>query len=114
MAMSADVRAQPADQAPAVDGSLSPVPWPAEPRERCDFYHRTRTFPEDVARWRREFVRKVNNDQEHFPAASVAGSGEAIRDLVDEGVTYLREIARMLALLYGTPRLGNKEDPVDE
>jgi DNA (cytosine-5)-methyltransferase 1 len=33
---------------------------------------------------------------------------------VDDGISYLREIARILELLHGTPRLGNKDDPVDE
>jgi DNA (cytosine-5)-methyltransferase 1 len=34
--------------------------------------------------------------------------------LVDDGISYVREIARIAALVHGTPRLGNKEDPVDE
>lgn len=33
---------------------------------------------------------------------------------MDEGISYLREVARILAVLYGTPDLGNKPDPADE
>jgi hypothetical protein len=32
----------------------------------------------------------------------------------DDAISYLREIARILAVLYGTPDLGNKPDPTDE
>jgi len=54
--------------------------------------------------------------QEHalFPRVPRNASQEEVRALVDDGITFLREIARMVALIHGTPRLGNKEDPVDE
>lgn len=89
-------------------------PWPPEPRERCDFYHRTRTFPEDVTEWRKAFVAKVIQERDLFPRVRRGATPEQARDLIDDGISYLREIARMAAVLYGTPRLGNKEDPVDE
>jgi len=38
----------------------------------------------------------------------------AVRQLVDDGESYLREVSRILHVLYGTPDLGNKHDPVDE
>jgi len=34
--------------------------------------------------------------------------------MLDAGIAYLREVARILAAIHGSPRLGNKEDPVDE
>jgi site-specific DNA-cytosine methylase/endonuclease III len=34
--------------------------------------------------------------------------------VLDEGISYLREVARILAILYGSPNLGNKADPTDE
>ncbi len=34
--------------------------------------------------------------------------------MVDDGISFIREIARMMAVLHGTPNLGNKKDPVDE
>ncbi len=59
-------------------------------------------------------VEHVINMPKMFPAVSHDGSHQVVRALVDEGLSYLRELARMLALLYGSPSLGNKEDPVDE
>ncbi len=41
-------------------------------------------------------------------------AAEGLSDLLDEGISYLREVARILAILYGTPNLGNKADPTDE
>ena len=44
-----------------------------------------------------------------------AGKGEAsIRETIDGAIEMLREIARTLAVLHGSPDLGNKSDPVDE
>ena len=91
-----------------------PVPWPPEPRERCDFYYRTRTFPEDVVAWRRQLVARVMENRQLFPGVPRGATHEEVRALVDEGIAFLREISRLTALLYGSPRLGNKEDPVDE
>lgn len=86
--------------------------WPVEDRERRDFLHRIRTFPEDVAVWRKELCRTVVADRERFPTAPPSPS-EA-RPFVDDGISYLREIARLFAALYGSPDLGNKKNPVDE
>ena len=47
-----------------------------------------------------------------FPAA--AGAGDQLSTLIDEGISFLREIARIVAVLHGTPNLGNKSDPTDE
>jgi DNA (cytosine-5)-methyltransferase 1 len=100
--------------------------WPFTGRERRDFYHHPREFPPDVARWRTGLVDVVKSDHERFPdiserAARAAASAmpadqtrDAVRDLVDDGISYLREVARIVAVLYGTPDLGNKPDPVDE
>jgi DNA (cytosine-5)-methyltransferase 1 len=49
-----------------------------------------------------------------FPGVPRDATHEDVRALVDEGIAFLREISRLTALLYGSPRLGNKEDPVDE
>jgi DNA (cytosine-5)-methyltransferase 1 len=88
--------------------------WPLEPRERMDFLHRIRTFPGPVAEWRKRMVTLVEEDRELFPSVPTGATQEEIRALVDAGVSYLRDIARIAALLYGTPDLGNKKDPVDE
>jgi len=105
------VRRRPVVSAPRRDAA---DPWPPDPRERCDFYHRARVLPDDVAAWRKEFVTRVLKDPRGFPGVSRRATREEVRALVDEGISFLREVARIVALLHGTPRLGNKSDPVDE
>jgi DNA (cytosine-5)-methyltransferase 1 len=90
------------------------VPWPPEKSERCDFYHRIRTFPPDVNIWRKALVAQIKKNPALFPVLSNRSTVEDIRDRLDDGISYLREVARITALLYGTPTLGNKVDPVDE
>jgi len=90
------------------------IPWPPDPRERADFYHRVRAFPEDVSKWRKNLVARVMRDRDHFPGVPRNASQEEVRARVDDGISYLREIARITALLHGSPRLGNKDNPVDE
>ncbi len=87
--------------------------WPPDNAERRDFYHRTRTFPASVRLWRAAIVKRVLAEPERYPLAAGETSQQA-RSRVDEGISFIREVARILSLLYGTPRLGNKEDPVDE
>ncbi len=105
--------------------------WPSDDRDRRDFYHRPREFPPAVAAWRAALVERASAKGSEFPlalraardaaaAATAAGEDprqavvERVRELVDEGISFMREIARMVAVLHGTPRLGNKTDPVDE
>jgi len=99
----------------------SPIPttadlsgWPLDPRERADFYHPPRVFPEDVSTWRRRLVERLIAGRGRFRRIRKAALLEEIRGGVDEGIAYLREVARILAGVHGTPRLGNKEKPVDE
>lgn len=86
--------------------------WEAHPSERRDFYHRIRVFPPEVADWRRRFQAHISAHRARFPGA--ASAGENVVAKIDEGISYLREVARVLALLYGNPTLGNKSDPTDE
>jgi|SRR5262252_2963350 len=65
-----------------------PIPWPPEPRERCDFYYRTRTFPEDVLAWRRRLVARVIENRRLFPGVPRGATHEEIRALVDEGIAF--------------------------
>jgi DNA (cytosine-5)-methyltransferase 1 len=96
--------------------------WPFEARERRDMYHRPREFPADVQRWRSSMVDAAIDDRKRFPRSYKLGASakersraiEQVRPLVDDGISFLREIARIMAVLYGTPDLGNKKDPVDE
>jgi DNA (cytosine-5)-methyltransferase 1 len=101
----------------AAGEEAAPVPpdlsgWTPHPSERRDFYHRIRVFPPEVARWRKEFIRHVEDHPARFPLA--AADREELLAQVDEGISYLREVARVLAVLYRSPNLGNKEDPTDE
>ena len=87
--------------------------WSPAASERKDFYHRVRAFPAAVRRWRQALVKQVLSEPVRFPLAAGL-SNEDVRPMVDDGITFLREIARILTVLHGTPRLGNKDDPVDE
>lgn len=95
-------------------GTVSPDPsgWPPHPSERRDFYHRVRFFPPDVAAWRQRLAGHVVARPDLFPAASA--DREQLLEQIDAGISYLREMARILAVLHGTPDLGNKHDPTDE
>jgi len=87
------------------------VPWPPDPRERSDFYHRTRAFPDDVSAWRKRLVGRVMQERDLFPRVPRNARQDEVRALVDDGITFLREIARILALIYGTRPLTRKEEP---
>jgi DNA (cytosine-5)-methyltransferase 1 len=87
--------------------------WPPHPAERRDFYHRIRAFPPEVSAWRKRILRPIADNPVQFPLGS-STSVEEIQRRLDDGISYLREIARILAVLYGTPDLGNKPDPTDE
>src|SRR5262245_226654 len=101
---------------PAVEdgvlASLEVSGWRAHPSERGDFYHRIRVFPPEGATWRQELLCHVQEHPERFPRA--ATDRERLTAQVDEGLSFLREVARILAVLYGSPDLGNKQDPTDE
>lgn len=125
--------ATPAD----VPRRISSSGWPPDERERRDFYHRPREFPPEVARWRAAMVERIRGDRDRFPLAARAVKAalergreeaggklareteeqvtvETLRGIVDDLISALREVARIAAVLHGTPRLGNKADPVDE
>jgi DNA (cytosine-5)-methyltransferase 1 len=59
-------------------------------------------------------VLRISKDRQGWAQLAPSTSNAQIRTLLDEGISYLREITRIAELLYGTPRLGNKNDPVDE
>lgn len=87
--------------------------WTAHPSERRDFYHRIRAFPPEVAAWRRRLLERIAAEADRFPLA-VGLEGESLSAALDSGISYLREVARILAVLYRNPTLGNKADPTDE
>jgi len=100
--------------ADADDTPLSPdrSGWTPHPSERRDFYHRIRVFPPEVLAWRKRFLRHVAEHPDRFPAAAAQPDQAQVR--IDDGISFLRMVAHILAALYGTPDLGNKPDPTDE
>jgi DNA (cytosine-5)-methyltransferase 1 len=88
--------------------------WPLHPRERCDFLHPPRAFPPGVREWRERLVDRVLVERKTFPGVPRGADRDAVRAIVDEEISWIREVSRTLALLHGTPRLGNLPDPVDE
>src|SRR5262245_15095090 len=86
--------------------------WTPHPSERRDFYHRIRVFPVDVTAWRLRLIAHVQDRPDLFVDAPI--DREQLLERADAGITYLREVARLLALLYQAPDLGNKQDPTDE
>jgi len=87
--------------------------WTPHASERRDFWNRIRMFPGEVFRWRKRLLRELAQTpgRSHLAASP---SADQLQDRLDAGISYLREVARILADLYGTPDLGNKQDPVDE
>src|SRR5262245_26494340 len=105
------------EAATLADEDVSPVApdpsgWTPHSSERRDFYHRVRVFPPAVSEWRKRLVAYVQANPSQFRDSG--GDREEILSRIDEGISYLREVARFLAALYGSPDLGNKEDPTDE
>jgi hypothetical protein len=88
--------------------------WTPHTSERRDFWHRLRAFPREVVAWRKRMLRYLADQPDRFPAAAAVAAPGDVQERLDTGIRLLREIARMLAVLYGTPDLGNKTDPTDE
>ena len=61
-----------------------PSGWQPHLNERRDFYHRIRLFPEDVARWRKSFLRHVAENPGRFPAR--VSQPENLQGLIDDAV----------------------------
>jgi len=84
--------------------------WPQDARERGDFYHRPRVFPDGVRQWRDALVGKIAENPARFPAIPRNSSSDEKRTLIDDGLARLREITRIVELLYGTPGVGTAPD----
>ncbi|WP_435007960.1 DNA (cytosine-5-)-methyltransferase [Tundrisphaera lichenicola] len=103
---------------PAVEEDVTPVApdltgWTAHPSERRDFWNRIRAFPPEVVGWRKRLLRELAEKTGRFTLASGV-TAEQLQERLDSGISHLREVARILAVLYGSPNLGNKADPTDE
>jgi DNA (cytosine-5)-methyltransferase 1 len=92
----------PAEALP-VDATES-QPWPFESAERGDFLHRVRAFPEEVRDWREQLADRVVASGHDF-GIEPGTPRDLVRALLDEGISRLREVARLAARLYplGSP-----------
>jgi hypothetical protein len=88
--------------------------WTPHTSERRDFWHRIRAFPREVVAWRKRMLRYLADQPDRFPAAAAVAAPGDVQERLDTGISFLRAIARMLAVLYATAGLGNKTDPTDE
>lgn len=87
--------------------------WPPDDKERRDFLHRPRSFPRSVTSWRKRTVSRCLDGDGSLRAPRGADRA-GVTGRLDDGIAHLREVARVLEVLHGTPRLGNHDDPVDE
>ena len=116
----AKVKQKPITKEPEIIGDEDIVPvapdrsgWTPHASERRDFLGRIRAFPPSVSTWRRQILDRIRTGKPPLPLTAKLDP-EKINDHFDIGISYFREIARILAVLYGTPDLGNKLDPTDE
>ena len=103
---------------PAAEDDGTPIApdgsgWPPHPSERRDFLNRIRVFPPSVSTWRRRILERIRTGRPPLPISGQVDD-DRLNERLDEGISCLREVARILAVLYGTPDLGNKADPTDE
>jgi DNA (cytosine-5)-methyltransferase 1 len=87
-------------------------PWPAA--EVNHVLGTPKKLDDDVKRWRTRLITQIQEGEIECDPALVGLERTGVAARVDEYTGLLREIARILALLHGTPDLGNKSDPVDE
>src|SRR3954468_15739409 len=95
--------------AQGVEEDLTPVApdvsgWTPHPSERRDFWNRIRAFPPEVVGWRKRLLKELAKAPGRFSLATGL-SGEQLQERLDAGISHLREVARILAVLYGTPDL---------
>lgn len=103
---------------PAGEEDATPVApdrtgWTPHPSERRDFWNRIRAFPPEVVGWRKRLMKELAERPGRFTKASGLAPDQ-LQERLDSGISHLREVARILAMLYGSPDLGNKPDPTDE
>src|SRR2546422_5532197 len=107
------VRTKPAPVSKAArdicDSAAGRAGWPLEPRERSDFYHEPRVLPPEVAEWRHELVDRIIKKPAVFGCVRDNWSIRDARQVVDEGIAYIREVARILSLIYRRTGKDNSE-----
>ena len=104
------------EEALAVEDDIAPVApdrsgWTPHASERRDFWNRIRAFPPEVVIWRRRLLRELAERPWAFHVWLRDSPLKQLQERLDSGIGHLREVARILAVLYGSPDLGNKPDP---
>lgn len=93
--------------------------WPWHPRELGGFFARPQSLSATHRTWRDQLVERLADGSPDSIKTSSNDEGPGsdknfLKAAVDETVERLREMARILGVLHGSPDLGNKSDPVDE
>src|SRR5580704_16293368 len=76
---------------------------PCDSRERCDFLHRLRDMGEEFSRWRNQLINKVTFDRHLFVPRPSKDKLPDVKAALDQGITELREIGRIVSFIYGLP-----------
>lgn len=77
-------------------------------------YQKAKRFTRDESRWRRRLLSRILSNPAGFGLDGALITRKSLRDTLDEDLATLKIVARVLELLYGSPRHGNKDDPIDE
>lgn len=75
--------------APVAEASSS---WVFEPQERGDVFHRVRILPEALKEWRHRAAKRLAEQRKL--------AIEPAREMVDEGISRMREVLRVLGLVH--------------
>jgi hypothetical protein len=73
--------------------------WTPHTSERRGFWHHIWALPREVVAWRKRMLRSIADQPERFPAAAAVAVPGNVQERLDTGSRFLREIARMLAVL---------------
>ena len=71
--------------------------WAPHSSERRDFHNRIRAFPLSVSVWRKKLLERVRTGTPPLPINETSNN-EKVCDHLDEGISYLREVSRILAI----------------
>ena len=80
--------------------------WPRDARERGDFLHPPRLFPDGMREWREKLVDLAMARRDAFGSLTKTSTRDDARLLIDEGLAVLREVDRILRLAGPTKTVG--------
>lgn len=77
-------------------------------------YPKAKGFTQEESRWRRCILKRIASNPVDFGLDTTSIRRSSVRDAFDEDLATLKIVARVLELVYGSPRHGNKDHPIDE